>query len=86
MSLQNAFIGSLAADAFSMPMHWYYGVNALDADYGSVTGYHAPYLLIPTVFCGGRSIPPPDQRLTFCTIKRSFGGREGSLSPKPQSR
>ena len=42
MSLQNAFIGSLAADAFSMPMHWYYDVNALDADYGSVTGYHAP--------------------------------------------
>ena len=42
MSLQNAFIGSLVADSVAMPMHWYYDVNALDADYGSVTGYLPP--------------------------------------------
>ena len=30
MSLQNAFLGSLVADAVSMPVHWYYNRGALD--------------------------------------------------------
>ena len=34
MSLQNAFLGSLVADAVSMPVHWYYNREALDRDYG----------------------------------------------------
>jgi len=40
--IQNAFLGSLVADAVAMPMHWYYNVDALDRDFPSIEGYHAP--------------------------------------------
>jgi ADP-ribosylglycohydrolase len=40
--LYNAFQGSLAADALSMPVHWYYNRDALDRDYGSIDRYKAP--------------------------------------------
>ncbi len=39
---QNAYLGSLAADALAMPVHWYYDREALRAEYGEVTGYLAP--------------------------------------------
>jgi ADP-ribosylglycohydrolase len=41
-TFQNAYLGSLAADALSMPVHWYYDRNALLAEYGEVTTYLAP--------------------------------------------
>ncbi len=41
-ALQNAFLGSLVADAVAMPVHWYYDTAALDRDYGRLTGYAAP--------------------------------------------
>jgi len=40
--LQNAFLGSLVADALAMPVHWYYDVAALDRDYPRLTSYEAP--------------------------------------------
>lgn len=40
--LQNAYKGSLVADALSMPVHWYYNRPALDRDYGSIDRFHAP--------------------------------------------
>ncbi len=40
--LQNAFLGSLVADAVAMPVHWYYDTSAMDRDYGVVEGYLAP--------------------------------------------
>lgn len=42
MSFQNAFIGSLVADAVSMPVHWYYNRNALDLDYGDFDHFMNP--------------------------------------------
>ncbi len=42
MSLQSAFLGSLIADAVSMPVHWYYDVKALDRDYGDFDVYLSP--------------------------------------------
>lgn len=41
-TFQNAYQGSLAADALSMPVHWYYDRAALLAEYGEVTTYLAP--------------------------------------------
>jgi ADP-ribosylglycohydrolase len=41
-TFQNAYQGSLAADALAMPVHWYYDRNALLAEYGEVTTYLAP--------------------------------------------
>lgn len=40
--LQNAYQGSLIADALSMPVHWYYDRQALDRDYGSIDRFLAP--------------------------------------------
>ncbi|MEC8013849.1 MAG: ADP-ribosylglycohydrolase family protein [Verrucomicrobiota bacterium] len=42
MSFQNAFLGSLVADAISMPVHWYYDRNKLDRDYPGLSGYSRP--------------------------------------------
>ncbi len=39
---QNAYHGSLRADALAMPVHWYYNTNALDSDYGSINEFKAP--------------------------------------------
>lgn len=41
-AFQNAYLGSLAADALAMPVHWYYDRAALLAEYGEVTSYLAP--------------------------------------------
>ncbi|MEC8219034.1 MAG: ADP-ribosylglycohydrolase family protein [Verrucomicrobiota bacterium] len=35
-------LGSLAADALAMPVHWYYDTQKLDRDYGRLTSYVAP--------------------------------------------
>lgn len=40
--IQNAFLGSLVADAVAMPVHWYYDTEALDRDYPMLTAYEAP--------------------------------------------
>lgn len=40
--LQNAFLGSLVADAVALPVHWYYNTSALDRDYGELEGYLKP--------------------------------------------
>lgn len=41
-NLQNAFLGSLVADAVALPVHWYYNTSALDRDYGELEGYLKP--------------------------------------------
>jgi len=35
-------VGSLIADAISMPVHWYYDQNALERDYGLINDYLSP--------------------------------------------
>lgn len=40
--LQNAFLGSLVADAVAMPVHWYYNTDALDQDFPVLDRYYAP--------------------------------------------
>ena len=41
-TFQNAYQGSLAADALAMPVHWYYDREALRRDYGTVDHFMAP--------------------------------------------
>jgi ADP-ribosyl-[dinitrogen reductase] hydrolase len=41
-AFHHAYLGSLAADAVAMPVHWYYDREALRAEYGEITGYLAP--------------------------------------------
>ena len=42
MSFLPAYHGSLIADAFAMPVHWYYDREALDEDYPDLSSYQAP--------------------------------------------
>ena len=39
---KSAMLGSLAADALAMPVHWYYDTQKLDRDYVRLTDYVAP--------------------------------------------
>ncbi len=39
---QNAYHGSLVADAVAMPVHWYYDREALRSEYGDIRCYLAP--------------------------------------------
>ena len=39
---KNSMLGSLAADALAMPVHWYYDTQKLDRDYGRLSSYVAP--------------------------------------------
>ena len=39
---KNSMLGSLAAEALAMPVHWYYDTQKLDRDYDQLTGYVAP--------------------------------------------
>ncbi len=41
-TFQNAYLGSLVADAAAMPVHWYYDREALKSEYGEVTSYLSP--------------------------------------------
>lgn len=41
-TFENAYHGSLVADAVSMPVHWYYDREALKNEYGVISGYFAP--------------------------------------------
>jgi ADP-ribosylglycohydrolase len=38
----HAYFGSLAADALAMPVHWYYNIEALQRDYGTVDRFMRP--------------------------------------------
>jgi len=38
----SAYLGSLVADAWAMPVHWYYNREALQRDYGPVDRFQAP--------------------------------------------
>ena len=45
--LQNAFLGSLVADAVSMPVHWIYDTTAMDLQYGDIRDFVAPQIPHP---------------------------------------
>ena len=41
-AFHHAYLGSLVADALSMPVHWYYDRDALRTEYGDINGYLSP--------------------------------------------
>lgn len=47
MSFQNALLGSLIADAVSMPVHWYYDTDAIDKDFPDLSFYQGPKKVHP---------------------------------------
>ena len=50
--MQGALWGMFIGDALAMPVHWYFDREALRRDYGLVTSFVDPKILIPTAKCG----------------------------------
>ena len=75
MLLQNAFIGSLVADAVSMPVHWYYDTVAMDSDYGCITGYVKPRNPHPDSILWRSSFNLPSSRINILHHHAEFWGR-----------
>jgi len=45
---RGAYLGMLAADALSMPVHWYYNPADIDRDFGRVATFRAPLARHPS--------------------------------------
>ena len=78
--LVNAYRGGLVADAFSMPVHWYYDCAQMDRDYGKLVEIrnHKHFTLI--VFYGAHGIARAIRKETFYTIKRITGASAGCIT------
>ena len=77
MILQNAFLGSLVADAVSMPVHWYYDVRALDADYGQLAEYRAPKNPHPDSILWRSSYEPRNSQADILHGQQKYWGKKG---------
>tara|TARA_B100000886_G_scaffold280299_1_gene204375 strand:+ start:2070 stop:3092 length:1023 start_codon:yes stop_codon:yes gene_type:complete len=75
VSFQNAFLGSLVADAVSMPVHWYYNVRALDHDYGEISGYQAPKNPHPDSILWRSEYKPVGSNADILHGQKKFWGR-----------
>ena len=76
MSLQNAFLGSLVADAVAMPVHWYYNRQSLDQDYGDFSSYCKPKNIHLTASYGEVIILRNLRKQIFWKTKQNIGVKE----------
>ena len=77
MSLQNAFLGSLVADAVSMPVHWYYNREALDKDYGDFHGYCKPHKNHPDSILWRSQFSPINHKADILGKQAKYWGQKG---------
>ena len=77
MSLQNAFLGSLVADAVSMPVHWYYNRGSLDQDYGDFATYCRPKNPHPDSILWRSEFKPRNPKADILRNQLKFWGRRG---------
>ncbi len=76
-AFQNAFLGSLVADAVAMPVHWYYDTAALDRDYGAVTTYLAPRNPHPDSILWRSHYRPRNPQADILHGQAQYWGRRG---------
>lgn len=77
MSFQNAFLGSLVADAISMPVHWYYNRKSLDQDYGDFQGYCKPKAFHPDSILWRSSYIPHGPKADILGAQTKYWGHRG---------
>ena len=70
-------LGSLVADAVSMPVHWYYNVSALDKDYGLLKGYCEPKNPHPDSILWRSSYTPRNKDADILHNHAEFWGQRG---------
>lgn len=73
----SGFAGSLAADAVSMPVHWYYDTAALDRDYGLIQNYLKPRDSHPDSILWRSQYTPVNDRGDILREQAAFWGRRG---------
>jgi len=74
---QDAWLGTLVADAVSMPVHWYYDREALDRDHGIIEGYRAPENPHPDSILGRSSFDPPNLKADILHEQAQYWGQDG---------
>jgi len=77
MSLQQAYLGSLVADALAMPGHWYYDREALRRDYGTLDHYQAPKNPHPGSILWRSEYTPLNERGDILREQARFWGQRG---------
>ncbi|MEN8661017.1 MAG: ADP-ribosylglycohydrolase family protein [Lentimonas sp.] len=75
--LQDGMLGALVADAVSMPVHWYYDVDALDRDYPEISGYEAPKNPHPDSILWRSKYMPRNQTADILHDQAQFWGQRG---------
>lgn len=77
MSLHDALLGSLAADALAMPGHWYYDRAALSRDYGVLDHYVAPRNPHPDSILWRSQYEPPNEKGDILHDQAQYWGKRG---------
>ena len=72
-----SLLGSLAADAVAMPVHWYYDRDALQRDYGTISGYMAPKNPHPDSILWRSSYTPVNAKGEILHDQAAYWGRRG---------
>ena len=76
-TLQNAFLGSLIADAAAMPVHWYYDTQALDRDYPEFSIYTAPKNPHPDSILWRSKYNPGNRKADILHDQARYWGKRG---------
>lgn len=74
-SWNDAYLGSLAADALAMPVHWYYDRAALNRDYGMVDHFMAPRNPHPGSILWRSTYQPLNERGDILREQAAFWGQ-----------
>lgn len=77
MILQQAYLGSLVADALAMPGHWYYDREALRRDYGTLDHYQAPKNPHPGSILWRSEYTPLNEKGDILREQARFWGQRG---------
>ncbi len=70
-----AYQGSLIADAFAMPVHWYYDCSALDRDYPDLSNYCAPLPHHPDSILWRSEFIPVNEKANILHDQAPFWGQ-----------
>lgn len=76
-TLKKAYLGSLAADALAMPVHWYYDRAALRRDYGTVDTFVAPRNPHPDSILWRSTYTPKNEKGQILHDQAEFWGQRG---------
>ncbi|MEM9480977.1 MAG: ADP-ribosylglycohydrolase family protein, partial [Verrucomicrobiota bacterium] len=74
---QNAFLGSLVADAVAMPVHWIYDTTAMDLQYGEFEGYEAPQSPHPDSILWRSTYSPRNEKAEILHGMAKYWGQPG---------